>query len=76
VEGPFLSATECTWVHYVRQREKHTAEQIVLQPSAFLVEMAIEKIKRHKSPDIDQSPAELIKTGGRTILSEIHKIRK
>jgi hypothetical protein len=35
--------------------------------------MAIEKLKRHKSPGIDQIPAELIKAGGRKIHSEIHK---
>jgi hypothetical protein len=36
--------------------------------------MAIEKLRRHKSPSIDQIPAELIKTGGRRIRSEIHKL--
>ena len=36
--------------------------------------MAIERLKRHKSPGIDQIPAELIKAGGRTNLSEIHKL--
>ena len=36
--------------------------------------MAIEKLKSHKSPGIDQIPAELIKAGGRTICYEIHKI--
>jgi hypothetical protein len=35
--------------------------------------LAIEKLKSHKSPDIVQIPAELIKAGGRTISSEIHK---
>ena len=35
--------------------------------------MAIEKFKSHKSPCIDQIPAELIKAGGRTIRHEIHK---
>ena len=34
------------------------------EPSAFEVEMAIGKLRRHKSPDIDQIPAELIKAGG------------
>jgi len=33
--------------------------------------MAIEKLKRYKSPGTDQIPAEIIKTGGRRILSEI-----
>ena len=41
--------------------------------SASGFEMAIEKLKRHKSPGIDQIPAELIKVGGKTIYSEIHK---
>jgi hypothetical protein len=35
----------------------------VPEPSAFEVEMAIEKVKSHKSPGIDQIPAELIKAG-------------
>jgi len=32
----------------------------VPEPSAVEFEMAVEKLKRHKSPDIDQIPAELI----------------
>ena len=35
--------------------------------------MAIEKLKRHKSPGIDQIPAVLVKAGGRTIRSGIYK---
>jgi hypothetical protein len=35
---------------------------------------AIEKLKRHKSAGIDQIPAELIKAGGRTTGSKIHKL--
>jgi hypothetical protein len=35
----------------------------VPEPSAFEFEMAIEKLKRHEAPDIDQIPAELIKAG-------------
>jgi len=35
--------------------------------------MATEKLKRHKSPGIDQIPAEFITSGSRTIHSEIHK---
>ena len=34
----------------------------------------INKLKSHKSPGIDQIPAELIKAGGRTICLEIHKL--
>ena len=58
-------------VNYVRQREMHTAEPLVPEPSTFEVEMAIKKLKKHKSPGIDQISAELIKEGGRTIRSEI-----
>ena len=58
----------------VRQTEIHTAEPRVGKPSAFELEMAIEKLKRHRLPGIDQIPSELIKTGGRTIRSEIHKL--
>jgi len=36
--------------------------------------LAIEKPRSHKSPGIDQIPAELIKAGGRTIRYEIHKL--
>jgi len=42
--------------------------------SAFGVELAIEKLKSHKSPGIDQIPAELIKAGCRTIRCAIHKL--
>ena len=51
----------------VRQAEIHTVEPLVPEPSAFEVELAIGKLKNHKSLDIDQIPAELIKAGGRTI---------
>ena len=37
----------------VRQTEIHTA--LVPDPSAFQVEMAVEKFNGHKSPDTDQS---------------------
>jgi hypothetical protein len=58
----------------VRQNKLHKAEQLVHEPSVFEVDMAIEKLKRHKSPGTDQIPAELIKAGSRTIRSENHKL--
>jgi hypothetical protein len=61
-------------VNAVRQAEIHAAEPLVPEPSAFEVELAIEKLKSHKSPGIVQIPAELIKTGGRTIHCAIHKL--
>ena len=61
-------------VNYVRQTEINTAEPLVPESSAFEVELAIEKLKSHKSPGIDQIPAELIKAGCRTICYDIHKL--
>jgi hypothetical protein len=61
-------------VNDVRQIEVHTAETLVPEPSAFEVEMAIGKLRSHKSPGVDQIPAELIKAEGRIIRSEIHKL--
>ena len=37
------------------------------EPSAFEFEMATEKLKRYKSPSIDQIPAESIKAEGSKI---------
>jgi hypothetical protein len=36
----------------------------VSERSVFQTELAIGKVKSHKSPGIDQIPAELVKTGG------------
>ena len=41
--------------------------------SAFEVELAIEKLKSHRSPGIDSISAELMKAGSGTICYEIHK---
>jgi hypothetical protein len=61
-------------VNDVRQTEVHTAEPLVPEPSAFEFEMAIEKLKRHRSPGTGQIPAEMIKAGDMTIRSEIHNL--
>ena len=50
-----------------------TAEPRVPEPIAFKAELAIGKQKRHKSLGINHIPAELIKAGGQTHRSEIHK---
>ena len=44
------------------------------EQSVFEVEMAIEKLKRHKSPSIDQIPTEFINAEFITFRSEIHKL--
>jgi hypothetical protein len=61
-------------VNDVRQTEIHRAEPLVADPSSFKVDITIEKLKRYKSPGIDQIPAELIQAGGNTLCSEIHKL--
>jgi hypothetical protein len=50
-------------VNDFRQTGIHTAEPLVPKPSALEIEMASDKLKRHKSPGTDQIPAELIKAG-------------
>jgi len=58
----------------VRQAEIHTAEPLVSELSTAEIELPIGKLKSHKSPGIDQIPAELIKAGCRTFCLEIHKL--
>jgi hypothetical protein len=58
-------------VHDVRQMDRHTAEPLVPEPSLVEVELAIGKLKSYKSPATDNIPAELIKSGGETLYSEI-----
>jgi hypothetical protein len=58
----------------IKHTEIHTAEPLVPEPSTFQFEMSIENLKRHKSPGVDQTPAELINAESRTFHSETHKI--
>jgi hypothetical protein len=57
----------------VRQTEIHTAEPVVPELSAFESEMVIENLKGHKSPGIDQMPAEFF-TAGEEKFAQIHKL--
>jgi len=41
----------------VRQAEIHTVEPLEPEPNAFEFELAIGKLKNHKSPGIDQIPS-------------------
>jgi len=59
-------------INDVRQTEFQ--QSLVPEPSAFEGEMAIKQVKVHKSPGVDQMPAELIKAGGRKNHSEMHKL--
>jgi hypothetical protein len=54
--------------------DTHTADPLVPEPSLDEVATATRKLKSYKSPDTDQIPAELIKAGGETLRSEIHRL--
>jgi len=58
----------------VGQAETHSAEPLVPESSVSEFELAIEKIKSHKSPGIYQIPAELIKGVGINSWLEIYKL--
>ena len=59
-------------VNGFRQTDIHTAEPLVPEPSIFELELAIEKLKSHKSPGTYQIPEELIMAGCRKNRSQIH----
>jgi hypothetical protein len=61
-------------LHNARQMDIHTAEPLVTESSLVEVEIAIGKLKSYKSPGTDNIPAELIKAGGETLYSEIHRL--
>ena len=55
----FSQSLNVNGVSDVEQTEIQTAEPLVPEKSAFEVEMATGKLKRHKSLDVDQIPAEI-----------------
>ncbi|KAJ4431136.1 hypothetical protein ANN_19731 [Periplaneta americana] len=54
--------------------EIQTAEPFIPEPTLSEVEIAIENLKKYKSPGIDQIQAELIQEGGSALYSEIYKL--
>jgi hypothetical protein len=61
-------------VNVVRQAALHITQRIVPEQCDFEVEMVTGKLKRSRSPGVDQIPAELIKASCKRIGSEIHKL--
>jgi hypothetical protein len=61
-------------VHDDRQLDIHTVELLVPEPRLVEVEIVIGKMKCYKSLGTLQIPAELIKSGGGTLYSEIHSL--
>jgi len=51
--GTISSTTVYTGFNDVRQTEIHTGEPLVSEPNVFEFELAIEKLKSHKSLSID-----------------------
>jgi hypothetical protein len=74
VENFFNQVLNVHAVHNVRQMDIHTAGPLVPEPSLVEVAIAIGKLKSYKSPRTDNIPAELIKAGGETLCSEIHRL--
>jgi hypothetical protein len=58
----------------VNETELHTGEILVSKSSSFRAQDGYnKKVKRYKSPGVDNIPAGFIHAGGRKIHSEIHK---
>jgi hypothetical protein len=70
----FIQVLSVHEFHDVRQMDIHTTEPLVPEPSLVEVKIAIGKLKSYKSPGTDNIPAELIKAGGETLCSEIHRL--
>jgi hypothetical protein len=52
----------------------HMAEPLVPEPNLVKVEIAIGKLKSYKSPGTNHILTKLIKAGGETLYSEIHRL--
>jgi hypothetical protein len=74
VEKLFNQVLNVHGVHDVSQVDIHMSESLVSEHSLVEMENTIGKLKRYKYLGTDQIPAELIKTGGETLCSEIHKL--
>jgi hypothetical protein len=61
-------------VNDVGQIEVRMVEPLVRGPIHLEVEIAIGKLKKYKSPGIDQILAELIQVGGEILLPAVHKL--
>jgi hypothetical protein len=61
-------------VNNITETEIYTAEPLVPELSSSEVEIAIENLRRYKSPDIYQIVVEMIQAGGNILLSEIHNL--
>jgi hypothetical protein len=61
-------------VNDVRQAEIHTTEPLILEPNPLEVDIALAKLKKHKSVGSDQIPAEMFESGCVTLRSAILKL--
>ena len=62
------------WLLLKLGSEVYTAETDIPEPSIIEVELAIEKLKRHKATGVDHIPYKLIQAGGGKLYKEIHKL--
>jgi hypothetical protein len=61
-------------IYDVRQMDIHTAEPLVPEPSLVEVEITVGKLESYKSPGTDHIPANLIKSVGEILCSEMNKL--
>ena len=61
----FSQPMNAQWVKDARQAKLYKEETPLAEQSDTVVDVAIEKLKRHKSPSMDQIPAEVIEAGRR-----------
>jgi hypothetical protein len=74
VEEPLSSVIECAYCQWCLADRIHTVEPLVPGPSCLEVEIANTKLEKYKLPGDDQISAELIESGGETLLPAFHKL--
>jgi hypothetical protein len=61
-------------VHDVKNKDIHTAELLMPEPSLVEVEIGIGKLKGYKSPGTDHIPSKLIKAECEILYSSVHRL--
>jgi hypothetical protein len=61
----FSQPMNAHWINDIRQANIYSAGTPLTEKNDVVFDVAIEKLKRHKSPGMDQIPAEVIEAGRR-----------
>jgi hypothetical protein len=78
ISGRFISVLSSNVLVFkdVTQTKIHIAEPVVIKYSAFDLQMANEKLKRHKSPSIDYNPTKLIPAAVHKVSCVVYELFK